>query len=334
MISGNVKINLKELIENNVSHLDLFSYYYPEKFQLNKRCRNVLVDKDDNPSMVIYYRDGGVFFKCFNSSNKGDIWQFLMDYTGKSFDEVLQGVAEDFGLLEKSGKKLERVLENLPKIEKKQSKPPVIKAEKYKEFPERHLNYLKQYYIIPKDMNFCSDTEVFALKSFYINGTRFPVKKDEVGFIYLVNKKYIKIYLPERPKGEKWWSNIPFTHIHGLDNLKNCKTGFLTKSVKDAAIIKKYISSCVSVIQAENISCISKENIEIIKNSVENLYIIMDNDPTGKMASYGLCELLNAKHINVPDKYFPQSTDFADMAKNEGINLVIEHFKKKVKEKF
>ena len=301
-ITGKTKIDLKQLIEDNVSHLDLFSYYYPEKFELNRRCRNVLVAKDDNPSMVIYYRDGGVFFKCYNSEHKGDIWQFLMDYTQKSFDEVLQGVAEDFGLLEKTGKKLEKVLENLPKIEKKQSKPPVIKAEKYKEFPERHLNYLKQYGLTPEDMNFCSDTEVFALKSFYMNGKRFGVSNKEVGFIYLVNKKYIKIYLPERPKGERFWSNISFTHIHGLDNLKGCKIGFLTKSIKDAAVVKKYISPCVAVIQAENISCISEENAEIIRNSVDNLYIIMDNDKTGKQASYALCDLFWTNNIwNFPN---------------------------------
>lgn len=332
MISGKTKIDLKKLIEDKLSHLDLFSYYYPYKFELNKRCRNVLVSSDNNPSMVIYYRDGGVFFKCFNSPNKGNIWQFLMDYTGKNFEDVLKMVANDFGLLNNSSEKFEKKVREIQKIEKKESKPPIIKAEVYKTFPERHLNYLKQYTLTPEDMNCCSDTEVLPLKTFYINGIRFPVKKNEVGFVYLVDKKYIKIYLPERPKGEKWWSNIPFQKIHGLDNLKGCKVGFLIKSIKDASIIKKYISPCVGVIQAENISCISEENAEIIKNSVENLYIIMDNDPTGKQASYALCDLLNAKHINVPDKYFPQSTDFADMTKNEGVNLVLEHFRKKIKE--
>ncbi len=326
MITGNIKSNLKEIIEEKLSHLDLYSYYMPWEFTLNKNCCNPF-QEDKNPSFRIYYRDGGYFHKSYNSSHKGDVWQFLMDYFGKSFNEIIEKIAEDFGLKEKTGKKFDKIVNNLPKIEKKESKPPIIKATVYKEFKERHIEYLKQYYLTPEDMNFCSDTKVLPLKSFYMNGTKFPVRSDEVGFVYLVNNQYIKVYLPNRPKGEKFWSNIPFTHIHGLDNLKGCKKAVLTKSMKDAALIHKYILPCVAVIQAENISCISEENREIIKNSVENLYINMDVDPTGKKASYALCDLLQAKHVNIPDKYFPQSTDFADMAKNEGIDKVIEHFK-------
>ncbi len=319
-------IDLKKLIEEKITHLDLFSYYYPEEFKLNRRCKNVLVSKDDHPSMVIYNRNGGVFFKCYNSPHKGDIWQFLMDYTNKTFNEILKIVAQDFGLLEKSDKKLQRVLKALPIIEKKPSNPPKIKAECYEEFPERHLKYLEQYHLTPEDMNFCEDTEVFALKTFYINYRKFGVSPKEVGFIYLMQKKFIKIYLPERPKGEKWWSNIPFTNVHGLNNLKNSKIGFLTKSIKDGAVIKKFISANVAVIQAENISSLTTENANFIKENVENLYIVMDNDKPGKEASYSFCKLLNAKHINVPDKFFPESTDFADMGKNIGIESVIEHF--------
>lgn len=320
---------LKELIEQKVTHLDLFNYYYPGNFKPNRPCKNVLSHKDENPSMVIYNRNGGVFFKCYNSPQKGDIWKFLMEYFNLSFSESVNMVAKDFGLLENCDKKFQKVLNELPVIKKTISKPPEIKAVNYKEFPERHLKYLQSYHLTPEDMNFCEDTKVFALKDFYINKKKFSVRSDEVGFIYLVNNKFIKIYLPERPKGEKWWSNIPFTHIHGLDNLKNCKVGFLTKSIKDGAVIKKFISPHVAIIQAENISSITSKDAEIIKNSVENLYIIMDNDKTGKEASYAFCDLLNAKHINVPDKYFPESTDFADMVKNIGINSVINHFNEK-----
>lgn len=324
------KVDLKQLIEDNVSHLDLFSYYYPEKFELNKRCRNVLVAKDDNPSMVIYYRDGGVFFKCYNSENRGDIWQFLMDYTQKSFDEVLQGVAEDFGLLEKSGKKLEKVLENLPKIEKKQSKPPVIKAERYKEFPERHLNYLKQHGLTPEDMNFCSDTEVFALKSFYMNGKRFGVSNKEVGFIYLVNKKYIKIYLPERPKGEKFWSNIPFQTIHGLSDLKNCENLIICKSIKEMAILNKYLPYCNICVQAENMQSISQEAIDLINSKAKNIYVSFDSDDSGVKSCKEITAKTGWNYINPPRKYLPLK-DWADIVRDYGIEPVKGYIIKKIK---
>ena len=323
------KISKKELIENKLSHLDLYSYYMPTKFELNQNCSNPFTSSDNIPSFRIYYKDGEYFHKAFNSSHKGDIWQFLMDLSGRDFNEVLDGVIQDFGLAEISGKKFEKVVQDLPKIEKKEAKITKIIAQTFNKWQPRHIDYLAQYSLIPEDLNFCNDTKCFPLKEFYINTSKMIVRSKEVGFTYNVGK-YRKIYLPNRPKGEKFWSSIPFSHIHGLDNLKGCDVGILSKSIKDAAVISKYITKCVCVIQAENASAISKENLQILKNSCKKLYVAMDNDPPGKAASYQLCELLEAKHINPIDSILKLGgSDFADWVRLEGTEAVIQHFKNK-----
>lgn len=322
-------ISKKELIENKLSHLDLFSYYMPWKFELNKNCSNPFVSKDSNPSMRIYSRNGEYFFKCYNSQQKGDVWTFLMELSQSTFDQVCDGIIADFGLLETSGAKLERVVSELPKIEKKASRPPKIIAEVYSKWQQRHIDYLAEYHLIPEDLNFCSDTKCYPLKQFYLNSSKFNVNNKEVGFVYNVNK-FNKIYLPNRPKDQKWWSNIPFSYIHGLDNLKGCELGILSKSIKDGALLSKYITPCVSILQAENSTAITQEHIDYIKINCKNLLIAMDTDPQGKKTSYELCEIFGARHINIPDRLLKYgASDFSDWAKLEGFEAVIEHFKKK-----
>lgn len=323
------KVNKKELIENNLSHLDLYSYYMPWKFELNKRCSNPYMNKDENPSFIIYYRDNSYFHKAFNSFHKGDIWTFLMELSGKSFEEVLDGIISDFGLLETSKTKLERIVLDLPKIEKKVSIPPKITCEVYSRWQKQHIDYLAQYYLIPEDLNFCSDTKCYPIKQFYFNNSKFSIKKNEPAFVYNVGN-FNKVYLPTRPKGEKFWSNIPFTHIHGLNNLRNCETGVLTKSIKGGAFIHKYITKCVSVIQAENSSAISKENIEYVRANCKNLYIALDCDEPGKKASREICKLFGAKHINPIDDILKLGgSDFEDWAKLTNVETIRNHFIKK-----
>ena len=300
----------------------------PYDFVFNKNVLNPF-QKEKNGSFKIFLRDNEVFHKSYNSFHKGDAFKFVQDLFGINFNEALNKIASDFGLLETSGAKLERVVSELPKIEKKASRPPKIIAEVYSKWQQRHIDYLAEYHLIPEDLNFCSDTKCYPLKQFYLNSSKFNVNNKEVGFVYNVNK-FNKIYLPNRPKDQKWWSNIPFSYIHGLDNLKGCDLGILSKSIKDGALLSKYITPCVSILQAENSTAITQEHIDYIKINCKNLLIAMDTDPQGKKTSYELCEIFGARHINIPDRLLKHgASDFSDWAKLEGFEAVIEHFKKK-----
>ena len=112
--------------------------------------------------------------------------------------------------------------------------------------------------------------------------------------------------------------------------MKGCDVGIITKSIKDGALLRKYITKCTCVIQAENVTAISKENAQFLKQNVKHLYIAMDNDATGKQASYAICDYLKAKHINPPDRILEKKgSDFSDMVKLEGLGSFLEHFKTK-----
>jgi CHC2 zinc finger len=321
----------KDFILSRVNPMSIFSYYMPNEWKLNRRCINPFVSKDNNPSMIIGDKNGEMIFKCFNSNNQGDCFAFVMQMFNINFTQALDKIASDFKLLS-SDSDYERVIQNLPKVDRVKSVHNIIQCAPFSEWKDYHLDYLKRYTLEPKDLQFCEDTKAYPLKDYWVNKRKMVVNKDELGFFYNAGN-HNKVYFPNRPKEDKWKSTIPFTYIHGLNNMKGCKVGILTKSLKDGAILSKYITKCVCVIQAENVTSISKENAEFLKQNVEQLYVAMDCDPPGKSASYAICDYLGAKHINPPDYLLDKkATDFADWVALEGIEPMINHFKTKIKE--
>jgi len=321
----------KDFILSKISPLNIFSYYMPYEWKINRRCRNPFVNRDNNPSMIIGDKNGELIFKCFNSNNQGDCFSFVQQMFNITFEKALEKIAQDFGILNKN-KDFTRVIQNLPKVDKIKSHTNIIQCAPFTEWQGYHIEYLKKYTLEPKDLQFCEDTKAYPLKDYWINKRKMVVHKDELGLFYNVGA-YNKVYFPNRSKEDKWKSTIPFTYIHGLNNMKGCNVGILTKSIKDAAIISKYITKCVCVIQAENVTAISKENVEFLKQNIKNLYVALDQDQPGKLASFAICDYLSARHINPPDYLLEnKATDFADWVALEGIEPVINHFKTKIKE--
>jgi len=321
------KIDLKELIQAKISAYDIYAYYMPWKFELNKNCRNPF-QKDNIPSFRIYYKDGDCFHKSFNDSHKGDAIRFVQDYFNINFRTALKKICEDFGLLEASGDKYDRIIQHIPIIEKKESVMPDIKA-RDKAFTSKHEEYLAQYYLSLDDINIFEDTEILALDKFWLNKSLFTLNKDEIGFIYYaksINK--VKIYLPLREKGSKFWSSIPFDYIHGLHNLKNCNKGLLVKSIKDAWVVHKFTKLPLGVVQAENPSCFTEKNMEYINNNVIHPYLSWDSDAPGVKNCIEATEKTKWGYINPPKKYLPIK-DWADLTLKYGEAPLITEFKRK-----
>jgi|694.fasta_scaffold17451_2 hypothetical protein len=328
------KVNLKDLIESKLTHLDLYSYYMPHSFELNKNCSNPFVTKDKNPSFRVFYKEGSYFHKAYNSSHKGTIYDFLKDLYNISYKEVLDKIAEDFGLKEKTGKKYEKIITELPKIEIRESILPNIKAIS-KNFQKEHIDYLAQFALTLDSLNSVKDTEILALSKFWINNNLYSLDKEEVGFIYYctdINK--VKIYLPQRDKGKRFYSCLPFTYIHGKESFKcvndqKHKKGILTKSIKDALVLSKYIQYPIGVVQAENPTSITQEDIEFFNENVEEMFISWDSDGPGVKNCKELTSKLGWNYINPPKRYLPNIKDWADLQKEIGEKALLNEFKKK-----
>lgn len=323
----------KRYLLTKLSEYDIYAMYYPYKFKLNKVCLNPF-KQEKNPSFIIGNKIGRFYHKSFNSEHKGDCFDFVKDmFHLQYYSDVFKKIAKDFGLLEKDDTEYQRVISTIDRPAFIEIEPLHIQAVP-KPFTDQHIDYLKRGFLEPQDLNISSDTKAFAVSSWYINKVRQYLPSDEICFGYnLKNERgdWMKIYRPFAAKKDKWRTNIPFYEMHGLDNI-NKKSDFsiITKSVKDAAFLKKYITDSVCVVQAEDISAITEENIKYIEKNSSRVLVSFDSDEKGKQASKEITELTGWKHINVPDKYLKENiNDWFDLAKTYGVDSVKNHFQSK-----
>lgn len=327
----------KELTKENVlslvDELDILQAFYPadRKLELNKAILSPF-RKEDIPSFIVGNKYGVITYKDMGDSYfKGDIWNFVKQIRGlKNFNDVLLSINDTLRLgLNGDKDKIERVEREHHKIQVIEKKPIIIQASLTNKSEEGE-EYLSEYGLTLKDLNIFKDTKVAFAKELFINKVRQSIGK----FCLVYNLKnergnWIKAYRPLGRKDSKWRSNIPFNEMHGISEIIGCETVIVTKSIKDAGVINKYIGLCTTVIQAEDTSALSGESLEVLK-SIPNLYIATDNDSKGKQVSWSLTTELNCKHVNPPDHLLEQGiTDFADMAKVLGYQSVINHFKQK-----
>lgn len=313
----------KEFIFSKISDLDIYTFYMPWQFQLNKNCANPFVLKDNFPSFRIRFMDGKCFHKAYNSPEKGGAIDFVQQYFRIGYKEAIEKIALDFGLKEGNSKTYE-VIKSLPKVKLEEVKPVKIVAES-KKFCTEHLDFLSKRGLTKDDLNIYSDTEVLPLKKFWINGDPIVLKKGEVGFIYHVKSiDKIKVYLPSRQRGMKFYSSIPFDYLHGLEDISNCDTVIVGKAIKENWILKKYLNLCTVTCQAENPEVFSEENIKKLNENAKNIFISWDADDPGVKNCIKATEKTNWKYINVPKHL--NCSDWDEVYTQYGIEPIRNHF--------
>lgn len=320
----------RQFILERLSEYDIFKMYYPYDFQLNRACYSPF-KKEDNPSFIIGNKWGDtITFKAFNTSNHGDCFHFVMQMFGLDYNQSLEKIAKDFGLIDGT--------DNYKQIVTKYEKPLGVTKTAFiqavpKKFDDNDIAYLAQYHLEPQDLQFCPDTKCYSTKEWAINRRRQPMNKGEICFFYnLVNDRgsWIKVYRPHAPKDIKWRSSVPFTEIMGRDNLSDCDLGIITKSIKDGAVISKYITKNVCVTQAEDFTAITQENIDFFSQSCKRIVVAYDNDDKGVKACKEITKATGWGYINPPKHLLREGiTDFSDYIKATNPDTVIEFFKSK-----
>lgn len=319
----------RDFILSRVEPIDIFRKYYPGEFELNKMCLSPF-KKEEDPSFIIGDKYEEITFKGFNTQHRGDCFHFVMYMFSLDYNGALSKIASDFELWDKppNGERMNELGERVKIIKK----PKFFQAVP-KKFDKADTEYWAKYHLTPKDLNFCDDTKCYSTKEWAIDRQRQALKHGELCFFYnLKNERgnWIKIYRPNAEKRKKWMSNIPFREMHGLSNLKGCKVGFIQKSIKDGAFTAKYLSPHVAVLAGEDISAITKENIDYINQNCEKVYVIFDNDEQGVRECTKLTTETGWGYINPPKRLLYENiTDFTDWAENTDPQTVINFFKEK-----
>lgn len=329
-INGKKKLKLcRETILSFITEYDIYRLYMPNKFELNKRCKSPF-HKDDSPSFIIGTKFGEITHKDFSDSDKkGNCFKFVQQLLNCSYIEALKAIDRDFGLGIENG---EPSKHNTIVTTYKQ--PEIIVEKKYstiqcitRKFTKEELDYWSMYY---QDVEDLKRENIYAIKSVFLNKQRFALT-NELRFGYLYNNEHWKIYTPFSKNPQLKWmpNNVPLTYLDGKDNIINSDVCIITKSKKDKMVIKKIYPNVCDV-QNESITCFSEENVEFIKSSSKKQILCFDSDKPGVKNSLIITEKFGFDYLNVPKQYLSDGvTDFADLAKEYGIQKVEQIFKKK-----
>ena len=321
----NLNFNLKDFLLKKIGAERIFKYYYPGNFVLNKPCLSCFVDEKE-PSMIIGQVNNSIIFKCFNSYHKGDCFTFVMNLFNLNFNDAIEKICVDFGLMNLNLEKFNATIRKIPlTISQPKNKDTKIKII-VKSFSTLDLKYWNDYY---QDIDDLKRENIYVPKKIWINNKPMFFKKTDLIFCYyypLINKW--KIYRPFEEKTKKWLTNVPITTNWGLKNLNKEKNTLITKSLKDYMVCLKLYPHIIGI-QNESLEAINKKDVPFIIENSKKVFYGGDSDKTGKSISYLITENYGFNHINTPDNLLPDIKDWAFWAKKEGIEKVNEHFKQK-----
>jgi hypothetical protein len=328
-IQGERKVKLSiESILSKISEYDIFRFYMNNrKWKLNVATHSPF-RKDDNPSFIIGTKHGNVSFIDFaDTSKRGNCFNFVqMLYNISNFPDVLKMIDRDFGLGISTGivgdyKVITSSYTQPLEIGKTYSLIQVIT----RKFTNEELAYWNQYY---QDIDDLKANNVYSIKKLYLNKQEFSLKDSDLRFGYLYNGHW-KIYRPHVDPKWKWVpNNVPITAIDGNISPSDSPL-IINKSKKDYMVMKKVYQNCTAV-QNEGMACFSQENVELFKAHSPRQILAFDSDPTGVKNSQEITKLFGFEYMNVPRTYLSDGIkDFADLARDYGINKVEQILKRK-----
>lgn len=332
MIKGGLKVRLtKESVLSLISEYDIFKYYMPNEWKLNRSCHSPF-RKDSHPSFIIGDRYGKLYFIDFaDSSKRGDCFEFVRAlFNHPTIKETLQRIDVDFGLGIGEGVVKKDYKTNIVNT---YEQPVIDDVKSYslvqvvtRKFTNRELQYWSEYHQTEDDLR---NNNVYAVKKVFLNRQLFNIAEKEMVFGYLYDRCW-KIYRPLNPRESKWMpNNVPIITMDGKDDIKSNHTAIITKSKKDYMVLKKVFPH-VCAVQNESVACFNEENVEHIRANSSRQILAFDSDRAGVMNSQKITKMFNFEYINVPKIYLNEGIkDFADLAKKHGLQSIEHYLKEK-----
>jgi hypothetical protein len=289
--------------------------------------------EDKNPSFGFYYghNDKVRFIDYANKDVRGDVLDLLQLYFKKPLYAVIDKVYnEDLDEIGNKHKEENNILlfsGGKPSAKPKAASRKEIdiitrKAEQY------DYEYWGQYGI---DKKWLVNGDVFPISHVMYydkdNNKTTTVSVEKYSYAYRECKDGITTYKVYRPFNEKYkWSNDCNSSIWELWS-KLPPTGeklIITSSRKDALCIWANVGIPSVSLQSE--ATLPKPHIiQELKDRFDKIYVLYDNDETGKKYSEKFCELFNTIKIEIPIEY--ECKDPSDLYKEKGKEVFINVIK-------
>ncbi len=330
MVKGELRrqVITKEELLSIVDPFDVYLRYFG-RFQPNVPICNHLRGERD-PSFIIGTKSGAWRHWDFGDGYwRGDCIDLVQQIYRIGFTEAIEKIDSDFRLGLGDGTTIIPHLATEKSLSE-HSGPPFFQVI-IRPFKPIELEYWNSYHLDGKDL---AEADIYAPHKIWRNRRRLTLV-DMTFCYYYEDLETWKLYRPLQEDNKKivykrkWdTGQIPFDYCDGLNDMKECTFAYLTKSRKDRMVLRKALGTdCVSDVQAEDPHCISDNTINIFKERSEIQVTVFDNDNKGKLSSQWLTNEHGFRHCNVPDGHREQGiTDFADLARAEGLEAVFNHF--------
>jgi hypothetical protein len=315
-----------------ISEYDIFKAYCKNFIKIGIHFNSEL-RIDPNPSAIISFFNGKLWYKDFGESEKpADCFSYVMRKYSITFLESLGVINNDFNLglraLNTPVPSLNLIgLPDIHIISKLSEKEDTIIEVDERKWLDVDLKYWKtKYYLnIPRLEYF----DIKPIRKVYINNKEISVDLNTYAFLVDLDhgvRRY-KIYSPYRKKN-KWVSNCKAEHYQGFNQLPwTHKNLVITKSLKDVGVLSLFKLPAIGP-QSES-QVVSYKMMEGLKKRFDNIYLFFDNDVAGRKGS-----LRNKEEHNLPEIFIPNEfkvkdiSDFIDRYRyKETANLLNKLFK-------
>jgi hypothetical protein len=271
----------KDFVLSKINEEHIFGFYHGP-FQLSKVYHSKF-RKDAKASCGFYVSPKGrLIYNDIGQGEKLDCFDFVQKMYGLTFQQALERVAMDFGLIDgkphESAKKVMRDLKDFDKTVKKETRIN-FKAAKW---TIENLAYWKQFGITEEELK---ENNIYPIEKLFINGAHIRNLDNEISYaLTLIHEEEMltKLYIPESKNDFKWVTNIPTAIPFGMDTL-NLRSDFVfvAKSQKCRIVLKKFLPNVIAI-QSEQPVAISKSVNSRLQFDYNRVYLGADNDDTGK----------------------------------------------------
>lgn len=282
------------------------------KFPVSKAFSHPL-KKDKHPSGGIFCRGGIWFLKDFSETLPTmTALQFVQKKYSLSIPEAINKICQDLGINQKTKEyKPTQII----------TAPPIYKNnEIHIGFSER--KWLKKHYEFWEKTGVtkehCLKYNTFAVKEAAIDRKKIKIDRDEIVWAYYAEDiDKVKLYFPEREKGNKFKGNVPGNYLWNIEKIEKCGKLVVIKSMKDL-LVTATLFPCVIATQNESAAIFTEEIVDKIHNLSKNIFVAYGSDEQGVEQSTKLSEKYHWKWVNPPKYLLPDINDAYSLCKQYG----------------
>lgn len=304
----------KNTILNQITQVEIYQKFYGNDFKVNEKISSPFTE-DNNPSFKVFKN---LTFKCFSSGKQGDCFQFVADIKNldckTQFNEVLEIISREMNINTNIDEKPINKPVNVSEVTVNNNYASDKKHFQYtgKAFEKIHFDYwLQGNWNVTEDI--LKKYNVQALDKFeYWNNNKSDIQKIKLfkgilGFIYEVNNN-AELYIPKQEKTSKFfYNNLTSDDIFGYNQLQDKEDFIIICAGKKDCLILNANGFPAVTFRSEN-SFINNEQITLLRQKTDNIYICYDNDKAGLESALKVCQSYSIKQIILPEKY----NDIAD----------------------